>query len=67
MINKYMVEQSYGIFAAGDVVYDLVKYDYGLARDDTEATGEPHKSVTFSPNGDYPSHTIPEEYLQRLD
>lgn len=43
----------------GDLVYRLRSYDYGLASDDTAATGVEHISVTLNPHGGYPSFTIP--------
>lgn len=50
----------------GTIVYELVKYDYGLARDDTNHTGIEHVSVTLKSDGDYPSFTIPSDYLEPL-
>ena len=50
----------------GDIVYGLNKYDYGLASDDTRATGFKHISVTLDPTGDYPSFTIPVHNLEEL-
>ena len=50
----------------GDVVYALHKYDYGLASDDTRATGVDHISVSKSPEGDYPSWTIAERDLEEV-
>lgn len=47
----------------GDTVYELYGYDYGLASDDSRATGVPHKSVTLNSDGDYPAFTIPEHSL----
>lgn len=52
---------------AGDVVYDLVLHDYGLARDDTVAFGVLHKSVTLHPGGVYPGFTVPDADLETLD
>lgn len=52
---------------AGDFVYECFGYDYGLASDDTRATGIPHRSVTLSRFGAYPSFTIPEEALEPVE
>lgn len=52
--------------AAGQVVYTAKGYDYGLARDDTYATGVEHISVTFKADGDWPSFTIPRQDLEAL-
>jgi hypothetical protein len=48
----------------GDTVYELVAYGYGLASDDTRATGVQHISVTFNEDGSYPSYTIPAHNLE---
>lgn len=50
----------------GDIVYSLRGSDYGLASDDTQCTGIEHRSVTFKPDGDYPSFTIPVKDLEKL-
>ena len=52
---------------AGDVVYYLRKHDYGLASDDTRATGIEHVSVTLDKDGDYPSFTVPRRDIARAD
>ncbi|QGZ16364.1 hypothetical protein Hena1_02140 [Erwinia phage Hena1] len=70
MIKKYTLTQSYSTdpsAKAGIVVYRAAKHDYGLARDDTIATGIPHVSVTFNADGDYPFFTVPETILQAAD
>lgn len=51
----------------GTIVYKLAKHDYGLARDDTDYTGVEHISVTLKPDGDYPSFTIPYEFLEEVN
>lgn len=60
MPRKYRIKES------GDIVYDLVKPDYGLANQDTRKTGIEHKSVTLDENGDYPSFTIPVNQLEEI-
>lgn len=52
---------------AGATVYDQRGYDYGLARDDTYATGVSHITVTLNEDGDYPGFTVPEHDLEKLD
>ena len=49
---------------AGTIVYKSPKYDYGLARDDTNHTGRPHISVTLNEDGDYPFFTVPVDALK---
>ncbi len=51
---------------AGDTVYELAAYDYGLANDDTRYTGIAHISVTLKPDGDYPSFTVPVRDLREI-
>lgn len=48
----------------GMTVYECAKYDYGLARDDTNFTGIHHISVTLDPTGDYPYFTVPVDSLE---
>lgn len=48
----------------GDVVYQSMKPDYGLARDDSDNFGVTFVSVTRSHEGDYPFFTIPLRDLQ---
>jgi hypothetical protein len=49
---------------AGTVVFRLRGWDYGLANDDTRLTDVEHISVTLSPQGDYPSFTVPMDDLR---
>lgn len=55
-----------GSLSEGDVVYELMFHDYGLANDDTNATGFMHMSVTLDETGDYPSFTIPVHNLEEI-
>lgn len=66
-IKKYQVNANTQFFKKGDVVYDLINYDYGLARDDTNFTGVYHVSVTRNADGGYPSCTIPLHNLTEID
>lgn len=52
---------------AGTIVYEQMTHDYGLARDDTRATGIRHVSVTTKPDGGYPGFTVPAEHLIPMD
>ncbi len=52
---------------AGSTVYSIRGYDYGLASDDTRMTGIKHVSVTLNPDGEYPSFTIPEADLEKIN
>lgn len=51
---------------AGATVYDQRGYDYGLARDDTRATGVEHITVTLNADGDYPGFTVPVTALEKV-
>lgn len=51
---------------AGTTVYSPRGWDYGLANDDTRATGVEHVSVTLNSEGDPPSFTIPRADLEPL-
>lgn len=51
---------------AGTIVYELMKSDYGLACDDSNATGVHHVSVTLNHDGDYPSFTYPFHLLEEI-
>lgn len=67
MAKKYVLTEDYKSSEsakAGAIVYLATKADYGLARDDTYATGVEHVSVTLNPEGDYPSFTYPRHLLQ---
>ena len=50
----------------GAIVYKFVRYDYGLASDDTRMTGVPHVSVTLDPEGGYPFFTVPETAIREI-
>ncbi len=50
----------------GTIVFDQSGHDYGLARDDTNATGKKHVSVTLNSDGDYPGFTVPVEDLKQI-
>ena len=64
MSGAFRVTKDSGELKAGAIVYAPMGWDYGLASDDTRATGVPHVSVSLKPNGDYPTRTIPSAYLQ---
>lgn len=66
-IKKYQVNANTQFFKKGDVVYELIKTDYGLASTDTNSTGVYHVSVTRNSNGDWPSCTIPLRNLTEID
>ncbi len=55
----------YGRFGhkAGTTVYLQMYHDYGLASDDTHATGIKHISVTLNADGGYPGFTVPVAHL----
>ena len=65
-MKKYKIiraDRAAGEVEVGKFVYDSAGHDYGLASDDTQATGIQHVSVTLNENGDYPFFTIPLEDL----
>ena len=64
MKEKYTLKKDRFDHKAGTIVYPLKGCDYGLASDDSRVTGVPHRSVTLSPDGDYPSFTVPTYDLQ---
>lgn len=67
MAERYTVlrgDRAAGIVVAGDTVYRCSQHDYGIARDDSNATGIEHISVTFNDQGQYPFFTIPVEDLK---
>lgn len=55
-----------GDYPVGTICYDSKGWDYGLASDDTRMTGHKHVSVTLSPDGEYPTFTIRESFLEKL-
>ena len=48
----------------GTVCYEFNGHDYGCARDDTRATGEPWVSMTLDPEGKGPYFTAAVRYLE---
>lgn len=50
-------------YKAGTTVYRQMYHDYGLANDDTFATGVKHISVTLKSDGGYPGFTVPVDHL----
>ena len=63
-IKMKLKRESFGK-PAGTEVFKCQKYDYGLARDDTNMTGVDHISVSLNPDGDYPSFSVPEADIER--
>jgi hypothetical protein len=51
---------------AGATVYECTQYDYGLASDDTRATGHQHISVTLNADGKGPSFTVRLSHLEEI-
>lgn len=50
----------------GDIVFDQIGHDYGLASDDTRFTGIEHRSVTKKEDGDYPGFTISVYHIEEI-
>lgn len=63
---KYRLKRERLGWPAGTIVYRLKNHDYGLARDDTRATGIDHISVTQDPAGGYPSITATYDDLEEI-
>jgi hypothetical protein len=63
MSGAFRVTTDSGDIKAGTIVYSPMGWDYGLASDDTRATGEPHVSISLQASGAYPTKTIPSAYL----
>lgn len=61
--KKYQVVENYAGFVKGDVVYDQLVPDYGLANDDTRKTGIEHTTVTSNPDGQWPGKSVPKHIL----
>lgn len=51
---------------AGDIVYDCLYADYGVANDDTRILGYRHISVTLDKDGGYPFFTHPLRDLEEM-
>lgn len=60
-----LLSQRFG-HPAGTLVYEQMLHDYGLASDDTRATGVEHISVTLNSDGDYPGFTVAVSQLRAL-
>ena len=50
-INMYTLIDPIYELEAGTTLYDFKGHDYGVSREDTLATGEPHQAVTEDPKG----------------
>jgi hypothetical protein len=44
--------------AAGTLVYECLKDDFGAANQDSRRTGDRHLAVTMDPEGGYPFFTV---------
>ena len=64
--KKYRLKEDNLGHNVGTVVYEFCGHDYGLARDDTEATGIPHVSVSLKEDGGHPTITAPVHILEEL-
>lgn len=63
-MKTYVLKQDRFEHKAGTTVYAAQVHDYGLARDDTNVSGEDHLSVTLKPDGGYPVFTVPVAHLK---
>lgn len=50
----------------GDIVFDYMSHDYGLANADSRLTGVEHTSITLDPAGGSPSFTHPKHQLKEI-
>lgn len=62
----YKLKEAAHEHPAGTIVYECAGYDYGCARDDTMYTGILHRSMTLSPDGEYPFFTVPVKNLEEV-
>ena len=58
MPKQFLLTSQRFLYPAGTPVFSAQVHDYGLARDDTNATGVPHVSVTLDKDGGYPFFTV---------
>jgi len=66
-MKTYRTKREESGIAAGTIVYDLMKCDFGCASDDTRNLGEgfiEYISVTLNPKGDYPGFTMRKKDLE---
>lgn len=69
MTRKFSIkraDRANGEVKVGEIVYDFMKCDYGLAVDDTRRSGLEYTSVTKDMTGGYPFFTIPKEDLEEM-
>ncbi|MBU2765458.1 hypothetical protein HAP94_04455 [Acidithiobacillus ferrivorans] len=62
--REYTLTEPYNGYKAGTHVYDQVYCDYGIANDDTRATGVEHRSVTLDNDGNHTGFTVPAHLLK---
>lgn len=62
---KYILLNDRFEHKAGTIVFKATSHDYGLARDDTNYTGEDHVSVSLKEDGAYPFFTCPIRILRK--
>lgn len=65
-IKTYKLKSDRFEHKAGTIVYSQTGWDYGLANDDSRATGIEHKTVTLNADGDYPGFTVPVFDLEEI-
>ena len=56
-----------GLAPEGTICFPFGGYDYGLASDDTRATGREHRSFTLKTFGGPPSFTHPVDDLEEIE
>ena len=65
-MKSYILTQDKFKHKSGTTVYPYSRYDYGLAEEDTEMTGEHHISVCLSTDGSTPFFTVESEFLKEI-
>lgn len=65
-LHRYKLLKSRFDYAAGTIAYEYRGHDYGCARDDEYATGQPHLVLTADAEGGTPFFTIPEADVEQL-
>lgn len=64
--KQFLLRRPYNHMPAGTKLYEALKHDYGLAKDDTRTYEREYVSVTRNEDGDYPLFTIPKSLLEEV-
>jgi hypothetical protein len=64
--KAFMVKRDTPFFQEGDIVYERLGHDYGLASMDAFYTQQAHQTVTYNADGSPPGATIPTSALEEI-